>query len=161
MSMGPRHAGAIPPLVMLVAGLAACGGSGHSEAGAPTQPAPTSRPTSTPVPTTGSVLGFRPGPIDTTGYHGYRDARLLSGGRLAVLTGGSSSCPPKPDSITGSGRQVTVTFKRSEPVTAICTANIAPFTATFALPRSVDRDLPLQVTVQPVNDGFGYTVAAR
>ena len=113
------------------------------------------------APTSGSVLSLRGGPIDNTGYHGYRDVRLLSGGRLAVLTGGSSSCPPKPDSITGSGRRVTVTFKRSVPADAICTADIAPFTATFQLPRSVASDLPLQVTIYPLNDGPAYTVSAR
>ncbi len=113
------------------------------------------------APTVGSVLGFRAGPIDTTGYHGYQDARLLPGGRLAVLTGGSSSCPPKPHTITGSGRRVTVTFVRSTPAAEICTADIAPFTATFQLPRSVATDLPLQVTVHPLNDGAAYTVSAR
>jgi hypothetical protein len=110
--------------------------------------------------TTGTVLSFRSGVIDNTGWHGTQDTRLLSNGRLAILSYGGG-CPDRPASVTGSGHHVTVNYVRPviAPDTA-CVASLAPFTAVVSLPAAVVAGLPLQVTVRHP-DAAPYTVLAR
>jgi hypothetical protein len=111
-------------------------------------------------PTPGSIVSFRQGVIDSTGSHGTKDAKLLPNRELAVLTYGNG-CTDRPDSVTGSGHQVTINYVPPKiPPGTVCANYLAPFTAVVRLPASVDASLPLSVTVQ--NSGANsYTIPAR
>jgi hypothetical protein len=88
-----------------------------------------------------------------------RDALLLRGKRLAVLTYGNG-CPDRPESISGSGRQVTVTYRIGISANGACTDEHVSYTAVLRLPSDVSGDLPLSVTVR-LPGAVPYTVAAH
>ena len=110
--------------------------------------------------TASPVISFEPGLIDASPRNQGGDAKLLPDGRLAVLTfvGG---CPDQPVAVSGSGQDVTVTY-RAMPVDegAVCDDGLAPYTAVLRLPETVDRALPLRVTLlRP--EVASYTLNAR
>ncbi len=140
----------------VLTGLVACSGTPKA-ASAPTgRPTTTAGPSAAPVPV---VVSFRRGDIDTSGPSRMRDARLLPGRRLAVLTYGNG-CPDRPKSVSGSGRQVTVVYRTDLPANRACTDEHVSYTAVLGLPSGVSGDLPLRVTVR-LPGAASYTVAAR
>lgn len=102
-------------------------------------------------------MSFRQGTLDGSGLHGMRDARLLPGRRLAVVTYGSS-CPDRPMSVSGSGRIVTVVYRAA--MASACLDYRLAYTAVFRLPGTIATGLPLSVTVR-LPGAAPYTVAAR
>lgn len=57
---------------------------------------------------------------------------IEKGSTFAIITWGSSSCPPVPVSLEGSKHVVVIKFDDSRP--EICTADMAPTTRVFDLP---------------------------
>jgi hypothetical protein len=150
-------------LACLLASLAACD-SARSSA-----PAPSSRATASSARQGGNpapliprpdVLRFRRGLIDNTGWHGTRDARLYPDGRLAVLTYGGG-CPLKPV-LPGveNASHVDVTYAPVPGDGPVCLTFLGPYTAVLKLPRTVNLDRPLAVTVH-FADSEVYTLTAR
>jgi hypothetical protein len=152
--------------VGLLGSIVGCAGAGSSPAG----PAPrTSIPTSASTLQAGNpaplipkpdVLRFRRGVVDSTGWHGTRDARVYPDGRLAVLTY-DGGCPRKPILLTvRDASHLDITYGMDTSGNRACLTFLGPYTAVFKLPRTVNLGRPLAVSVH-----FGgtddYTVTAR
>jgi hypothetical protein len=83
------------------------------------------------------------------------DAVWMTGGRMAVVTYGSSSCPALPirlDVSANNNLKVTVNPLSSGP----CTADLAPTTSVIEIPKALD--ITRGVTVTITGDGYGATV---
>ncbi|MGJ9412338.1 hypothetical protein ACHAAC_06475 [Aeromicrobium sp. CF4.19] len=93
--------------------------------------------------TSATIEAIAPGPGPS--------AKWIDRGRtFAVVTHGSSSCPPTATEITGANDSVTITF--SDASKRVCTADFAPTTQEFDLPSETDAT-QVVVTLLGLNNG--------
>jgi hypothetical protein len=156
-------------LLCLLGSIAACADARPSSSAphlrsAPPTPAASAR---APQTTLGSglipkpdLLRFRRGLIDNTGWHGIRDARVYPDGRLAVMTY-DGGCPSQPVLLSvEDASHIDLTYGSVPGAGPACLALLAPYTAVLKLPRTVNLDRPLAVSVHfPSSDS--YTLTAR
>lgn len=83
-------------------------------------------------------------------------ARVSGGDLVAITTWGSSSCPAVPVSWTVEGGALTVTTGPLRPGAEVCTEDLRPFTVVLEVPRGIDPDRDLALTV----DGRAFTLPA-
>ncbi len=98
--------------------------------------------------------------VMTSGIDGWPPeptVKLLSGGRLAVTTRGSSSCPETVASTrSAEGNRVVVALKA--PGQGDCTSDLAAATSTTLLPGGIDEEQPLVVTITRGGESIVTTV---
>lgn len=88
---------------------------------------------------------------------------LWIGGRssFAIVTFGSSTCAPIPTKISSpDSHTIDVTFVKAE--NGSCTADMAPMTREFDLPKGVDTDSPVTLNITyDFDQNYNYTLTLK
>ncbi|MDR6866573.1 putative small secreted protein [Microbacterium resistens] len=125
---------------LAVSALALAGCTGGSGAGSATTQPGTAQPGTAPPASDGPAS---PDPLDDEPTAAWLD----DGRAVALVTWGSSSCPPRVGEVAGDAQTVTATIVEPDP-NIVCTADFAPRATTIVLPAGVDpsKDVTLVTT---------------
>lgn len=104
-----------------------------------------------PAATVSHHLGMAPG-LTTNGQLGSTTAAAAGWGdpgQLLIMTEGSSGCPALPDVVTAPDTHTVVVTTRVwvPPPNDACSADLAPTTATVAIPSTIDDAAPVTVRI--------------
>ncbi len=131
--------------------LAALVGAGLLAAGALTGCATGTAPSSGSPSGTGTAASASPDAGSAAPTDGVEAAWVEAGRSVAVVTWGSSSCPPVAEAAAAADGTVSVTLGDS--ARTDCTRDMAPRATLVSLPAGVDSNAPLELTVEGVVEG--------